>query len=264
MTRKKRQAAGTGAPARAASEPGPPPPAPERRAAPQGPPSRRVLVLPLVFTVALAAFGLMPSAREDAGLQWSFLGAAGVLLAWNALLFASAARRGRPLGAHVVVRRPHWMQPLVQLTIYAYWGWYWPTVYELAPLMLSMLIFAYAFDLLLGWSRRDTVEVGFGPCPIIGSMGFFLLFKPTFFYWQFALIALGFAAKEFFRWERDGRRAHIFNPSSFPLAVASVVLLVTGTTGYTWATRSPLRWSGRRTSSSWCSCSACRRSSCSA
>src|SRR5262249_3389331 len=32
------------------------------------------------------------------------------------------------------------------------------------------------------------------------------------------------------RWERDGRRTHIFNPSSFPLAVASVLLLLTGTT----------------------------------
>ena len=28
--------------------------------------------------------------------------------------------------------------------------------------------------------------------------------------------------KEFIKWEREGRRVHIFNPSAFPLAVVSV------------------------------------------
>ena len=36
------------------------------------------------------------------------------------------------------------------------------------------------------------------------------------------------------RWERDGRRVHIFNPSAFTLAVFSLVLLATGTTNLTW------------------------------
>ena len=36
------------------------------------------------------------------------------------------------------------------------------------------------------------------------------------------MVALGFAAKEFLRWKRDGQNTHIFNPSSFPLAVVSV------------------------------------------
>ena len=50
-----------------------------------------------------------------------------------------------------------------------------------------------------------------------------------------ALIALGFLGKAFVRWERDGRRAHIFNPSAFTLAVFSVGLLATGATPVTWA-----------------------------
>ena len=48
------------------------------------------------------------------------------------------------------------------------------------------------------------------------------------------MVALGFAAKELIRWNRDGRRVHIFNPSSFPLAVFSVVLLSTGSSDLTW------------------------------
>ena len=38
------------------------------------------------------------------------------------------------------------------------------------------------------------------------------------------MVALGFAAKELIRWNKDGRRVHIFNPSSFPLAVFSIGL----------------------------------------
>src|SRR5207244_2393128 len=49
-----------------------------------------------------------------------------------------------------------------------------------------------------------------------------------------ALVAVGLAAKELIRWNKEGRRAHIFNPSSFPLAVFSVVLLATGASGITW------------------------------
>src|SRR4029453_8851141 len=69
---------------------------------------------------------------------------------------------------------------------------------------------------------------------IIFSTNLFLWFKSDWFYLQFVLVAVGFAAKELIRWNKDGRRVHIFNPSSFPLAVASLALLVTGTTGITW------------------------------
>jgi len=59
------------------------------------------------------------------------------------------------------------------------------------------------------------------------------LFRPEWFHWQFAMIALGFLAKEFLRWTRDGRSTHIFNPSSFPLAVFSLALVMTGTSDIT-------------------------------
>jgi hypothetical protein len=94
--------------------------------------------------------------------------------------------------------------------------------------------FAYAFDMLLGWSRRDTYTLGFGVFPVIFSINLFLWFKPDWFYLQFAMVALGFAAKELIRWNKEGRRVHIFNPSSFPLAVFSLILLATRSSDITW------------------------------
>jgi hypothetical protein len=76
--------------------------------------------------------------------------------------------------------------------------------------------------------------IGFAPFPVIFSISLFLWFKPDWFYLQFVMVALGFAAKDLIRWNKDGRSSHIFNPSSFPLAVFSLVLIATGTTGLTW------------------------------
>ena len=88
--------------------------------------------------------------------------------------------------------------------------------------------------MLLNWSRRDAYALGFGPFPIIFSMNLFLRFRDDWFYLQFVMIAVGLLAKELIRWKKDGRLAHIFNPSSFPLAVFSIALMLTGATRITW------------------------------
>ena len=106
-------------------------------------------------------------------------------------------------------------------------------MYDYAYLIAAQLLFAYAFDALLTWSRRDTYTLGFGPFPIIFSINLFLWFKPDWFYLQFLMVAIGFAAKELIRWTKDERPAHIFNPSSFPLSVFSIILILTGTTDLT-------------------------------
>jgi len=95
-------------------------------------------------------------------------------------------------------------------------------------------VFAYAFDVLLAWSRRDAYTLGFGPFPVIFSINLFLWFRQDWFYFQFLMVGLGFAAKELIQWEKEGRWAHIFNPSSFPLAIFSVGLMVTGLSDLTW------------------------------
>ena len=79
-----------------------------------------------------------------------------------------------------------------------------------------------------------TTRLGFAPFPVIFSINLFLWFKADWFYLQFVMIAVGFLAKECIRWDKGGRRAHIFNPSSFPLAVFSLGLILTGTTAWTW------------------------------
>ena len=186
----------------------------------------RALLLPVAFATALALFGLT-SFRQHAVLLASFVGAAAVLLAWAAGLYLRSRRAGRALTLSVVLKPQHWVQTIAQLMIYYWWGRYVAVVPAFAPFIVAQLLFAYGVDGLLNWSRRDTYHLGFGPFPIILSINLFLWFRPDWFYWQFVMIALGFLAKELIRWRRGGRSAHIFNPSSFPLAVFSLVLILT-------------------------------------
>ncbi len=197
-------------------------------------PPQRAFGLPLVCTLGLVTVGLLDSVRQNPTLLWSFLGAGATLFAWNAVLFGSALRKGRTLTLEIVLRKQHYLQACAQGSVLLYWGWHWRQVYDSAALIAAQLAFAYAFDMLLSWSRRDTYTLGFGPFPVIFSINLFLWFKPDWFYLQFLMVALGFAAKELIRWDKEGRRAHIFNPSSFPLAVFSLALILTGTSDMTW------------------------------
>lgn len=194
----------------------------------------RVLALPIACATGILAFALLVPRRPE--LFWTFTGAAAVLLAWTTAVYMAARRRGRTLALEVVLRRQHWVQACAQGTILLYWGWHVRFVYAFLPLILAQLIFAYAIESLLSWSRRDTHALGFGPFPIIFSINLFLWFMPEWFYWQFAMILVGYAAKEFIRWNRDGRSAHIFNPSSFPLGLASALLILTSASDITLGT----------------------------
>ena len=121
-------------------------------------------------------------------------------------------RQRRVFTLEIALRKQHYLQACAQGSVLLYWGWYWRPVYESAQLIAAQLVFAYAFDMLLAWSRRDTYTLGFGPFPVIFSINLFLWFKPDWFYLQFLMVAVGFAAKELIRWNKDGRRVHIFNP----------------------------------------------------
>ena len=194
----------------------------------------RALLLPIVFTVLLAGFAVLPSIAGNLVLRASILAASAVLLVWAAGLAVGRAQRSRTLAVEVNLRRQHYLQACAQSAILVYWGWYWPEVYAAAPLLAAQLAFAYAFEALLAWSHRETHTLGFGPFPVILSTNLFLWFKPDWFYLQFLMIAVGFAAKDLIRWTKDGRRVHVFNPSSFTLSVFSLGLLVTGSTHLTW------------------------------
>jgi hypothetical protein len=185
------------------------------------------------FVVGLLVLSQLPLLDARPIVRASIVGAAAVLLAWNTLLFG-VLRRGQTVAFEVALRPQHYLQACLQGTLILYWGFHWREVYNAAPLIVAQLLFAYGFDSLLSWTHRRTFALGFGPFPIIFSLTLFFWFKDPWFYWQFVMVAIGFVAKEFLRWNRDGRNTHIFNPSSFPLAVVSLVLLLGDATDMTW------------------------------
>ena len=194
---------------------------------------RWVPVLPLAFAAGLAAFAFLPAASRNPALAQSLTAAAVLLGGWHAGLLLRARGGGRRLRVVLVPRAQHYLQACAQLSVLLYWGWYWRPVYDHLPLIGAQLLFAYAFDMLLAWSRRDTYGLGWGPFPVIFGINLFLWFEPELFLLQFLMIAVGLGAKELIRWERDGRRVHVFNPSSFPLALCSLALILTATTDRT-------------------------------
>lgn len=198
------------------------------------PASRWVFALPVILTVVLSSFAFLTPARQHSGLIWTFCGVSAALLIWLLLLRRQANASGRTLSIAFVPIKAHYIQATLHLTIFAYWGFYWRPVYEHAHLIVAQIIFLYLFDMLLCWSRRDQWRLGFGPLPIILSTNLFLLFKEDWFVFQFAMVATGALGKEFIKWNREGRRTHIFNPSGLSLSLFSIALILTGTTENTW------------------------------
>lgn len=177
---------------------------------------------------------LVPRVQSSPTLTYSFWTAAAALTAWQGLLYWRL-RRDRAGRTVVVALKPqHYLQALVQLAVFGYWGWYWRPVYDHAWLVVAQLVFAYGFDMLLTWSRREQYVLGLGPFPIVFSTNLFLWFRDDWFYLQFLLLAVGLMGKELIRWNRDGRLTHIFNPSAFSLGLFSLALILTGTTHLTW------------------------------
>jgi len=189
----------------------------------------------MAFAATLLALTALPRVQATPILTWSVGGAAAFLFFWNLwLIFRFSGKPRRPRIVGVKPRPQHYIQTFCHSCVFAYWGYYWPPVYDFFPLLAGQLLFAYAFDILLAWSRGEDYQLGWGPFPIVFSTNLFLWFKDDWFYWQFVLIAVGFLGKAFVRWTRDGKRVHIFNPSAFTLAIFSIVLLATGTTSLTW------------------------------
>ena len=194
----------------------------------------RAVLLPIGFALGLGAFVFLPRIGVDPGLVRTFLLASACLVGWTLALYLRKKRAGAKLSLEVAIRKHHWVQMCAQLVIYFWWGRYVSAVYDFAPLIVAQIVFAYGFDCLLSWSRREKYFLGFGPVPIILSINLFIWFKQDWFIFQFVVIAVGYLGKELIRWTKDGRSAHIFNPSSFPLALASLLLILTGTTDITW------------------------------
>ena len=209
----------------------------EARTAPrQAPPpsSLRLFWVPLALTLGLLLVSFVPRIQTNVVLTLSLWAAVIGLLAWQIALFGRLRGTAEGRSFHPILRPQHYLQSTMHVAVFAYWGYFWRPVYDHVWLLVAQLLFAYAFDMLLSWSRRHSYGLGFGPFPIIFSTNLFLWFRDDWFYLQFLMLAAGFMGKEFVRWQRDGRSTHIFNPSAFSLGLFSLVLIATGTTGLTW------------------------------
>ncbi len=187
----------------------------------------------------LLALLVVQSIRANPILLWTFISVFIALVAWTLLLVILAKQNGTKgegptFELSFLARKQHYIQASVQVSVFAYWGWYWSPVYDHVWFIVAQLLFAYSFDSLLAWTRGRPYVLGFGPFPIIFSINLFLWFKSDWFYLQFVMIAVGLLGKEFIRWQRDGKSVHIFNPSAFALGLFSLLLIVTGTTDLTW------------------------------
>lgn len=196
--------------------------------------SYQALMLPLLFAASILVIALNTRIQPNSILVWSFVGAGSFLLIWLGALFFRLKSKKQSRTFQVILRPQHYVQALVQTSLFLYWGFFWQPVYEHLWLLVGQLLFAYSFDMLLAWSRREKYVLGFGPFPIIFSINLFLWFRDDWFYMQFLMIAAGFLGKEFVRWQREGKLVHIFNPSAFALGLFSLVLITTNTTDLTW------------------------------
>lgn len=208
---------------------------PKRRAVKKSAPNRiPPLALALALIALLGCFLFLPLVNSTPRLMWSFVGAMGALSVFLALLWRQITRTGRQLQYEFLARPVHYVQFVMHSSIYIYWGWYWREVYRDIPLIVAQIVFVYALDMLVCWSRRDKWVLGFGPVPIVLSTNLFLWFKPNWFFLQFLMISTGVLCKEFVTWQKDGRRAHIFNPSAIGLFLFSLGLILTHSTHITW------------------------------
>lgn len=193
--------------------------------------STRLSRVPLVLIAVLLGCLLLPRVRENAGAFWSFAGVGGGMLVWLALLWLVASKRGRPLLVEGVPPvKQHLIQACVQAALLGYWGWYWRPIYDQLPLIFAQLAFIFALDALVAWSRGRVWRFASGPTPIVMSTNLFIWFRDDWFVLQFAMVAAGLLGKEFIKWQKEGRRTHIFNPSGFGLLVAAVALISSGMT----------------------------------
>ncbi|HJO10700.1 MAG: hypothetical protein QGG67_17680 [Gammaproteobacteria bacterium] len=193
-----------------------------------------ILKTPLLLTLALLLVSFVPRVQANSIVLYSFWGAVLVLLIWQLVLYLGLKRDPQERSLTLVLRPQHYIQMLLQIALFTYWGYYWRPVYDHFWLIIAQLIFAYNFDILLAWSRRRDYTLGFGPFPIILSINLFIWFRDDWFYMQFLMIAVGFMGKEYVRWQREGRNVHIFNPSAFALGLFSLILIATNTTSLTW------------------------------
>ena len=117
--------------------------------------------LPLTLTTILAGMAFLPRMNDNPTLAASFLGASLLLLTWQLALLLHVRRTGIAKQFRVSIQPQHYVQAMVQFSVYLYWGYYWRPVYDHLLLLAGQVVFAFTLGILLAWSRRRTYLLGF-------------------------------------------------------------------------------------------------------
>jgi hypothetical protein len=126
---------------------------------------------------------------------------------WHGSVAVRGAAARAEGAVEVALRRPHYVQARVHSTLLLTGATIWRGGHA-APLILAQFLLPTPLS-LLSWTHRRKPALGFGPFPSSSASRCSFVCDP-WFYWQFAMVATGLAAKEFVR---DGVSTHIFNPS---------------------------------------------------
>jgi hypothetical protein len=201
---------------------------------PRSYPINRIFLLPVALLLLFFLLSLTSRVQSNETLLYTFWGISGFLTLFYIITTVIQLQHDKTASILIIIAKPHYVQMIMHLCIFIYWGWYWPQVYDQAILILAQLVYVHLFDLCFRWSQGKPFVLGFGRFPIIFSTNLFLWFRDDWFYYQFIMITFGILAKEYFTWTKDGRVTHIFNPSAISLSVASLLLIITGTTEISW------------------------------
>ena len=190
-------------------------------------------LLAVLFNLTLVSTLLFSSIWREPTLRFAVLGAWAAVSLTQVFLFATAQRFSRTFTFEFIAQENHYVQAVTHFMVILYWGLWWREVYSHLVLVLVQILFAYNFEILLFWFRRQKWRFGFGPFPIVFSLNFFMWFTDKWFCLQLLTLAVTYLAKTYLTWKRGDRRTHIFNPSAFSLTLISVLLLTTGAYHFT-------------------------------
>jgi hypothetical protein len=200
-------------------------------------PLSKLFLLPVGLILLFFILSFTDRIQSNDILLNTFWSITGLLILFYAITSFIQLRKDKQASILIIIAKPHYVQMIMHLCIFAYWGWYWPQVYDQTVLIFAQLVYVHIFDLCFRWVQGKPFVIGFGRFPIIFSTNLFLWFQDDWFYFQFVMITFGILAKEYFTWTKDGRVTHIFNPSAISLSVASLLLIITGTTEISWGSQ---------------------------
>ena len=143
---------------------------------------KAIQFIPLSLILLFFSFSFLPRVQQNENLVHIFWGISAALALFYALvLFGILKNKIKPT-FQFLIRPSHYVQAIVQMGVYGYWGWVVSQVYAQMPLIFAQILFLYILNVLISWARGKEWRIGFGMFPIIFSTNLFLWFKDDVFF----------------------------------------------------------------------------------